>query len=241
MGLSDTLSPSFAGESVQRLPGSPPGCALWLCRLDLEPPSATTMARWLSSQECDRAARFGADALRSRWIVGRATLRSLLGAKLGIEPHAVALKTGRRGRPELGASSGLDFNVSHTQGTALIAICDDLPAGTRIGVDIERADRRVNADGLAFKFLTEQERAALAPLDADARRRRFLRLWTCKEAMSKATGDALSAPFRDIEISMQEEPKLVSGPPPYTPDAWQLCFAAVPPHLIATVAMWRMN
>jgi hypothetical protein len=59
--------------------------------------------------------------------------------------------------------------------------------------------------------------------------------------MSKATGDALSAPFRHIEVSMEQEPKLVAGPPPYIANAWQLCVAAVPPHLIATVAMWHTN
>ena len=76
---------------------------------------------------------------------------------------------------------------------ALFALAEGLPPGARVGVDVEHAGRAVNADGLARKFLCERERAALAPLDADARRGRFLRLWTCKEAMSKATGDALSA------------------------------------------------
>jgi phosphopantetheinyl transferase len=54
-------------------------------------------------------------------------------------------------------------------------------------------------DALARKFLTAGERSAIAALDDDARRRAFLRLWTCKEAMSRrpATG---SAPFREIGI-----------------------------------------
>ena len=166
-------------------------------------------------------------------------LRSLLGEKLGIAPATVELRRGPRGRPQLAALRGLDFNVSHTQGIALIAIADALPPGARIGVDVERADRTVNADGLARKFLAGRERAALAPLDANARRLRFLRLWTCKEAMSKATGDALSAPFRDIEIALDDAtPRLVGGPPPYIPRCWRLFAAAVPHGLIATVALW---
>ena len=47
-------------------------------------------------------------------------------------------------------------------GLALIGIADDLPAGFRIGVDVEHGDRRCNADGLSRKFLTERERAGLA-------------------------------------------------------------------------------
>jgi 4'-phosphopantetheinyl transferase len=229
-----------ASPEVSRLAAPAPGCELWLCDLD-DVRATDAMAASLSAPEQARAARFGTELLRRRWIAGRATLRSLLGLRLGIEPQAVQLRSGRRGRPELASPRNLDFNVSHTQGIAIIAIADNMPSGTRIGVDIEHADRDVNADGLARKFLTERERAALAPLDADARRQRFLRLWTCKEAMSKATGDALSAPFRDIEISMQEETTLVAGPPPYTADAWRLYPASVPSNLIATVALWRTN
>ena len=97
----------------------------------------------------------------------------------------------------------------------------------------------LNADGLARKFLTERERTALAPLDADARRRDFLRLWTCKEAMSKATGDALMAPFREIDVSDDDGLQLSAGPPPYTPEHWQLFAPHVADDLLATVAVWH--
>jgi len=197
------------------------------------------MAMTLSPREHARAARFGTDLLRRRWIVGRATLRSLLGARLGIDPHAVELRRGKRGRPELGPEHDLDFNVSHTKESALIAIACGLPRGARIGVDIERADRTVDADGLARKFMCERERRSLGALDPDARRRRFLRLWTCKEAMAKATGDALSAPFRAIEVDLAAEPRLVAGMPPYDPRSWRLIGAAVPADFIATLAVWQ--
>jgi 4'-phosphopantetheinyl transferase len=199
----------------------------------------TTLAHWLSPAEHARAARFGTELLRRRWMAGRAALRFLLGNALGLDPGAVQLRHGLRGRPEIAAADAPDFNVSHTGDVALIGIGVGLKAGERIGVDIERADRSVNADGLARKFLGERERAALAPLDVDARRLRFLRLWTCKEAMSKATGDALSAPFREIEVALDEEPQLVSGPEPYTPGRWRLVAADVPAGLLATVAIWR--
>jgi 4'-phosphopantetheinyl transferase len=129
--------------------------------------------------------------------------------------------------------------VSHTRDIALIAIAHGLPRTSRIGVDIEREDRTLNADGLARKFLTERERSILAPLDGDARRRGFLRLWTCKEAMSKATGDALQAPFREIDVSVADGFQLRAGPPPYTPERWRLFPARVADDLLATVAVWR--
>jgi 4'-phosphopantetheinyl transferase len=223
----------------QSLQSPDPAIALWLCNLDLNTAPTAMCAQWLSTAEHARAARFGTDLLRRRWMAGRAALRFLLGNALGIDPRAVQLRHGLRGRPEIATADAPDFNVSHTGDIALIGIGAGLRRGERIGVDIERADRSVNADGLARKFLGERERAALAPLDADARRLRFLRLWTCKEALSKATGDALSAPFRELELTLDEGPRLVAGPEPYAPERWHLHAIAVPTDLIATVALWR--
>jgi 4'-phosphopantetheinyl transferase len=212
-----------------------------MCQLDRIPAGVSAITHWLSSAEQERAARFGTDALRQRWIVGRATLRLLLASALGIDPAVVPLQRGLRGRPELTHPHTLDFNVSHTHNVALIGIAHGLPRASRIGVDIERVGRPVNADRLARKFLTERERAVLAPLDADARRRGFLRLWTCKEAMSKATGDALLAPFREIDVTTTDGLRLSSGPPPYTPEHWRLFAADVAHDLLATVAVWRAD
>ncbi|MGH8712822.1 MAG: 4'-phosphopantetheinyl transferase family protein [Casimicrobiaceae bacterium] len=221
------------------LPASDPAVALWLCDLDRGSDEVDALAKSLSPLELARADRFGTALLRRRWITGRAMLRRVLGAALGIDPVAVALHRGVRGRPELPAEFALDFNISHTDDTALIGIAAGLPGEARIGVDIEREDRAVNADGLARKFMTERERIEMAPLDQAARRRRFLRLWTCKEAMSKATGDALSAPFRDIAVALDDGPRLIAGPPPYVPDRWRLVSASMPAGLVATIAIWR--
>ncbi len=122
---------------------------------------------------------------------------------------------------------------------ALIGIADRLQAGMRIGVDVEHSLRTVNADGLSRKFLSDREREGLAPLPADARRRGFLRLWTCKEAMSKATGDALAAPFRHLDVSLDGGLALLAGPPPYHPADWTLHALDMPDAFLATVAIWQ--
>ncbi|HKE40820.1 MAG TPA: 4'-phosphopantetheinyl transferase superfamily protein [Casimicrobiaceae bacterium] len=223
----------------QRLPHADASIGLWLFKLAGDSVDIAQVVHSLSPAEHTRAARFGTDLLRQRWMIGRATLRLLLGQHLGIEPSQVPLRRGVRGRPELDLPNAPDFNVSHTGDVALIGIGASLKRGERIGVDIERADRDVNADGLARRVLTERERGDLAPLDTQARRRRFLRLWTCKEAMSKATGDALSAPFRRIDVDLSDEIRLSAGPPPYTPQRWRLSALRVPQEFIATLAVWR--
>src|SRR6267378_2369928 len=82
------------------LPAPDPAIALWMCQLDRIPAGVSAITHWLSPAEQERAARFRTDALRQRWIVGRATLRLLLASELGIDPAAVPLQRGLRGRPE---------------------------------------------------------------------------------------------------------------------------------------------
>jgi 4'-phosphopantetheinyl transferase len=208
--------------------------ALWWAPLVTAPGEVARVSAWLAPAEHARAARFGREGLGQRYMAGRALLRWLLGRTLGLPPHAVPIVRGIRGRPQLEGDTGIDFNVSHTAGIALIGIA----RGRRVGVDVERVDRVVRADGLAAKFLTAAERATLAPLPEDDRRVRFLRYWTCKEAMSKATGDGLSAPFRELEVRLTDPMELAGGPAPYQPARWQLARVDVPAGFLATVALW---
>ncbi|HMA30297.1 MAG TPA: 4'-phosphopantetheinyl transferase superfamily protein [Casimicrobiaceae bacterium] len=231
----------MAGNSDDRetaavpLPAPEAGVGLWWCALAAPPARMELLEGWLSAAEIARADRFGSTALREHYVVGRASLRGILGSLLAMAPKDVPIVRGDRGRPQLGIASGLDFNVSHTDAVALIGAT----RGLRIGVDVERLDRTINVPGIARKFLTEAERRALAGLDADSARRRVLRLWTCKEAMSKATGDALSAPFGCLDVALDDHPRLCAGPAPYEPPRWMLRSAAVPADYVATVALWR--
>jgi 4'-phosphopantetheinyl transferase len=222
------------GNLLQTLASPGIGVTLWWATLARSDDELEQLSSWLAPQEHARAARFGREALRRRYIVGRASLRWALGKALGVRAAAVPIVRGPRGRPQLEGESDLDFNISHTEGVALIGIV----RGARIGVDVEHADRDVNADGLARKFLGPSEQATLASLDEAARRRIFLRYWTCKEAMSKATGDGLSAPFRDLALKLGKAIDLVAGPGPYEPSRWRLLAADVPAEFIGTVALW---
>ena len=214
------------------------GVALWFATLAASDEEFARMSAWLSTAEHTRAARFGRESLRRRYIIGRASLRWALGGTLDSSssrgpdrarrPRAAEARRHRRHR--------LQHFAHRRRGADRIAHC------VRIGVDIERVDRDVNADGLARKFLTPAEQATLAPLSADERRVRFLRYWTCKEAMSKATGDGLAAPFRELEVDL-DAPSLAKGPAcRHEPDRWRLRGVGVPASLVATVvAMWTVR
>jgi 4'-phosphopantetheinyl transferase len=220
---------------IERL--SPPvtGVHVWWCSLRPSRAALESREHALSGAERDRAARFGNALLRERYVMGRGALREILAAELGITPSSVEIVRGVRGRPQLAPPADLDFNVSHTADVAIVGIV----RGARIGVDVERLDRTINVSGIARKFLSVSERAALALLNAESARRRVLTLWTCKEAMSKATGDALSAPFDRIDVDLDRGPSLRGGPAPYDPVRWSIHPAAAPTEFVATVALWR--
>ena len=217
------------------LPSPERGLSLWWCSLAREAADMAGLWSTLSPDEVARANRYGTDALRDRYVAGRAALRETLARRLGIAPAEVAIRRGPRGRPML-ERGGIDFNVTHTRGVALIAHLER--PGFRVGVDIEAVDRTLAHDGLARKFLTAREREAIAAFGDDDRRRAFLRLWTCKEAMSKATGDGISAPFDEIGIERADRLVVVEGREAYAPSRWTLHAIDVAPDLYATVAIW---
>lgn len=220
---------------VLPLPAPLPDLELWWCLLDATPALLRECRSYLSEAERARAARFGHERLRDRYVVGRASLRTVLGHALGVAPSEVPIERGVRGRPRLMGDATLDFNISHTGNVALVGTL----RAARIGVDVERLDRAINVAGIARKFLSENERRSIAALDAEAARRSVLTLWTCKEAMSKATGDALAAPFSSLDVGLAGGPTLRSGPDVYRPKRWSLHAAAVPSDHVATVAIWR--
>ncbi|MCC6196171.1 MAG: 4-phosphopantetheinyl transferase, partial [Burkholderiales bacterium] len=77
------------------------GVAAWMCELARTDDDVAALAVLLSAAEHARAARFGRPELRARYIVGRATLRALLGGELDMAPQDVTIGRGRRGRPQL--------------------------------------------------------------------------------------------------------------------------------------------
>jgi 4'-phosphopantetheinyl transferase len=234
--VSDSDYPGNDALAPKPLPAPAPGVSLWWCPLTAGEETVRALMACLSPEERARVARFGKPILAHRYVLGRAGLRHVLGARLGIAAVDVKIARDARGRPHLDRDATIDFNVTHTGDAAMFGLTER--PGVRIGVDLERASRNVDALGLARRVCTPREREALAALDDEPRRLAFLRLWTCKEAASKATGDALGAPFRRIGLALEPDPKLAEGPPPYVPRDWSLYRTDVPEGFIGTVALW---
>ncbi len=177
---------------VWRTPSPPPELSkdlvhLWLASLDQPDAYVYELAMILSRDERLRARRYRFDLDRGRLIAGRGILRIILSRYLGIPPGKVLFSPGEYGKVHLGkgsATSGLQFNLSHSHGFALYAFALD----RRIGVDIERIVDFPELKGVAVRFFSACDYKMPSGLEA------FFNCWTRKEAFSKAVGRGLTLP-----------------------------------------------
>jgi 4'-phosphopantetheinyl transferase len=162
--------------------------------LDVAPARLAELRRTFAPREEERFLSFAHDEHRNRWGASRGILREVLGAALGIAPGSVVFRFGPHGKPFV---DGLRFNISHSGGRALIAL-----AHVEVGADIELPKGR-RTDDIARRFYAPGEIARMFALtDAAARQDAFFRVWTCKEAFLKATGEGLSRSTRSYEIEL---------------------------------------
>lgn len=191
---------TFRPEGDIATPELSPGEAhVWIVRLDALHGHAEAAADILDEAERARARNFRFDRDRLLYRLGRATLRRLLSAYLGIEPADVPLRTGLHGKPELGApfdTPPLHFNVSHSGDLALYAVTRDGP----VGIDVEQMRPIPDLQGVAELVLSPLERTTFSSLDTGRRQAFFHEAWARKEAYLKALGDGLMRPPTSIEF-----------------------------------------
>lgn len=164
------------------LPGT-----LEIWRVDLDSPTGGDDV--LSSAEHERAERFRFDQDRVRWTRSRAVLRRLLARHLGCEPSDVEITSGPNGKPGLEGGRGLEFNLSHSGGVALIAFA----IGSPVGVDVERVRSVRDPLGAARRVLGPDVLERLRSLAPAERGPEFLRAWVRYEAALKCRGSRLGA------------------------------------------------
>ncbi|HVI08656.1 MAG TPA: 4'-phosphopantetheinyl transferase superfamily protein [Candidatus Binatia bacterium] len=171
-------------------------------RLDLEA-MQSGHERWLkllSPDELVRASRFHFDRDRQRYAAGRAWLRNILAAYTGRDPAELKFSYSRKEKPSLNQpeNNPVMFNVSHSGSVALLGFT----RRREIGVDIEEIRANSDLDAIARRFFSGCEQQDFFPLPAEKRVPAFFRIWTRKEAYIKATGDGLSLPLSQFDVSL---------------------------------------
>lgn len=193
-----------------------------LYRAEAPPLSRAMIARLsakLDRHERDRAERLVFEADRSVFVAAHALLRHALG--MMFEGSAIRFRTGAYGKPELDldAEHGVHFNLSHTRGMVVCAICRDHP----IGVDVEAMDPGVDIEMLARQYFAASEHQLIVEAPSHHRAELFFRLWTLKEAMLKAVGVGLTAPLREFVFALNPVTSKMQLARLDTASEWQVC------------------
>ncbi|GAA2077434.1 hypothetical protein GCM10009801_33530 [Streptomyces albiaxialis] len=184
--------PTASWTAVRRAVGTH-GSVLVHARLaDWAPPDpeAPELARLLGRDHA-RCRELTHRGIKSRFVASRLLLKHVAGAVAGLPPEAVELGYRPGGRPYLRGLAPLDISLSHTEDLLLVGL-------TRrgwIGVDAEARDRPMLGLGTDVQVCTPHELRMLAAMAEERRNGALVRLWTLKEAYSKAIGQGMRFRF----------------------------------------------
>ncbi|MGN6256085.1 MAG: 4'-phosphopantetheinyl transferase family protein [Solirubrobacterales bacterium] len=167
------------------------GVQIWRAALD-DPGWAGSGG--LPASERERVAKFVRERDARRWVASRWALRRVLGGYLDCPPAAVELEFGGNGKPRLQGGSGPEFNLSHSQGIALVAVAE-----RPLGVDVELVWPRHDLLRLAERALGGEDAATL-----DHRPAAFYAAWVRHEACLKCAGTGLGAGAPEMPIAVEE-------------------------------------
>lgn len=133
----------------------------------------------------------------SRW-----QRRRLFADALQLSGDAINIQTDQFGKPYLHSHPQLAFNQSHSDN--LLAVCYSFDVA-QVGIDVEDKSRVMRVEALAKHSLTDAEYARFQR--AADQQAYWLKLWTIKEAVLKASGIGIRLSLNELEtgyMNMQQ-------------------------------------
>lgn len=220
-------------------PGPSAAPTVWRVDLALDDARLAACRALLCAGEARRADRFSRAEDRRRFIVSHAGLRAILAGALGADPTELTFDADAAGKPALAGRwrQQMSFNLSHSGGTALIALA---PAG-RVGVDVEAVRPVPDWPRIVRSHFSAAETSALARLSGEEGRRAFFACWTRKEAFVKAVGLGLAMPLDRFTVSLPPEPPalVAAGDGAETARGWSLIHLQPAPDHVGAAAIDR--
>jgi 4'-phosphopantetheinyl transferase len=157
------------------------------------------LAKTLSGDEHDRAARLAFGLHRNRFIAARGILREVLGWLLHADPAQLVFAYGEHGKPRLATPVGarlVQFNLAHSDGLAVYVVSASGP----VGVDVERIHRVREAESIMKRFFSSREQREWSAVPVRNRTSAFFQFWTRKESLLKALGIGLGGPLQRFDL-----------------------------------------
>lgn len=169
-----------------------PRIDIWQYSLQTEFKEARSL---LSHDEIARADRFYFDKHRRRFTLARAILRLILAHYTSIPPTHLVFQENQYGKPKLKNHPVLEFNLSHSEDMALLAIGRTMP----LGIDLEFFSARPY-EGIGSQMFSSAENQALKQTTEALQPLVFFHIWSQKEALIKACGLGLSYPTQTFDV-----------------------------------------
>jgi 4'-phosphopantetheinyl transferase len=166
-----------------------------------QPDVGTDELRVLLGRDWARYQKLSRPGMRERFLASRLFVRYTAAAAVQTLPQLVDLAYLPGGRPYVRGLDQIDISLSHTDETMVVGVT----RRGRIGVDVERADRRLAHTGSEAQACTPFEKRRLDRGGDSARNDTMVRLWTLKEAYSKALGQGLRFRFTEFGFALHGE------------------------------------
>jgi 4'-phosphopantetheinyl transferase len=220
-------------------PLGPDDVHVWHASLPVAPGVADTCQSLLAPDERERAGRMLVRTARELFVVGRGTLRALLGGYLSVAAADVRFSYSPFGRPWVPAGDNrpaLQFSISHSGTQIVLAFA----RAARVGIDIERVRTDADCDAIAARFFKPAERAVLSSLARADRIDAFFACWTRKEAVLKAVGLGITGGLGRLEVTCRPGDGarvLRSDLAEVDPARWSLIDLASPPGYRSALAV----
>jgi len=158
---------------------------------------------WLSPEESDQLQNLRFEKRRSEWMMGRMTAKTLLtnclDAYRGVALPRITIANRADGSPYVlldGQRQSLSISLSHRQGMAVAAVCQDVTI--RPGIDLEWIEER---DASFYEdYFTREENRLLGVFPGGERAQWGTLIWSAKESGLKALGQGLRVDTRFIQV-----------------------------------------
>ncbi|WP_184879561.1 4'-phosphopantetheinyl transferase family protein [Mesorhizobium sangaii] len=157
------------------------------------------MREVLSPAERERAEKIRHLDLRLSYLQAKFAFRIILAAHLQVPPRDLRVTISRFGKPRLPAHD-IAVSQSHSRDWSAVAVS----ALTLVGIDIEHRRPLGNCRQLACHIMTDQEASIFEGIPRELAARKFLELWTRKEAVLKCAGLGLNQDPRGLHTGWDE-------------------------------------
>lgn len=187
----------------------------------------------LSSDERERALRLRSENDKNRFIITRAELRNSLSKYLKVRPADIDFTYNQYGKPSIKSEhnpANIKFNVTHSNTLVLYAITQN----REVGIDLEYVREVSNSERIVKRYFSEEDGKFYHSQSEGNKKLAFFKLWTRKEAYSKARGMGIGLPGKKFDLSLT--PKFQNNSTENTNPEWSLVDIEINSDYMASLA-----